>query len=266
MAELKDIISLIEEIAPLELAEKWDNSGLQIGCLSSKIKKVAFALDPDFIHLKTCSEKNIDLLVTHHPFFFSNIKSIDLGSSSGRCIETAIKSDIAVYSAHTTLDSAKQGLNDYFIEKIGLKAIRPITNSPLNDEITGLGRIALNSENFTAKDLAVMIKKKLELETLRIVGDKDLISSHIGVCTGSGISLMKEAFLLGARIFITGDLKYHDAKDAVDLGICVIDAGHFGTEYISSALLKERLDKLLKLKGYEVSTEILKEKDVFETL
>jgi dinuclear metal center YbgI/SA1388 family protein len=264
MAELKEIMSLIEEIAPLNLAESWDNSGLQIGDPVQEIKKIGVSLDADYEIVKQCSKNNIDLLITHHPLFFSNIKSLDFTKPVPKIIRHVIKNDISIYTAHTNLDSADSGLNDFFLKKLGIDAVTPIIPSESGNETEGLGRIGVLKDKVYAGELAHSIKKIFNLDFIRFVGDADILADKIGVCTGSGAGLIKKASLMGAKVFVTGDMKYHDAKDAADLGICVIDAGHFGTEITVCELLKSRLEKIFHSKGLDIEVEELFSEDVFK--
>lgn len=264
MAELKEIMSLIEEIAPLNLAESWDNPGLQIGDPEQEIKKIGVSLDADYEIVKKCSKNNVDLLLTHHPLFFSNIKSLNFSKSASKIIRHAIKNDISIYTAHTNLDSVYKGLNDFFLEKLGIDATAPIIPSKMGGENEGLGRIGILKEKVYAGELAQKIKKIFKLDFVRFVGDADVLSDKIGVCTGSGSSLIKKASSMGVKIFVTGDMKYHDAKDAADLGVCVIDAGHFGTEITVCELLNLRLNKIFNSKGLDIEVEELLSEDVFK--
>jgi dinuclear metal center YbgI/SA1388 family protein len=263
MGHLKEIIALMGEIAPPGLAESWDNCGLQIGDPEQEIKKIAIALDPDFDAIKYCVSNKFDLLITHHPLFFSGIKALDFSTVFGQLIKEAVKNDLAVYSAHTNLDSVRLGLNDFFFEKMGLKSGPSIIPSSADDMENGLGRISYLEKEAFCLDFASEVKNKLKIENLRISGCKDISSKIIGVCTGSGASLMTKAKELGAKIFVTGDVKYHEAQHASEIGVCLIDAGHYGTEKIVCELLKKKLDSLLKDKGFGIETEIFLTKDVF---
>ena len=109
--KLIELIEHFEKFAPLELAEKWDNTGLQVGNLHQNISTVLISLD---IHLDLISEakKNqAELIVTHHPFIYPNLKKIDLSSWQGEIISQLIKNDISLYTLHTNLDAAENGLN-----------------------------------------------------------------------------------------------------------------------------------------------------------
>ncbi|MDY0131313.1 MAG: Nif3-like dinuclear metal center hexameric protein [Desulforegulaceae bacterium] len=263
MGSLNEIMNLMEEIAPLGLAQSWDNCGLQVGDPFQEIKKITISLDPDWDSVNKSVSNGSNLLITHHPLFFSKLKSFDFSTVFGKLVRKAVKNDLAVYSAHTNLDSVRPGLNDFFLKKLGFEAGPPILPFSGKDEINGLGRISYLENEVFCLDFAAEVKKKLNIETLRISGCNNLSSNLIGVCTGSGASLMEEAARMGVKIFITGDVKYHEAQLASEIGICLIDAGHYGTEKIVCELLKERLDISMKNSGLNVETEIFYNQDVF---
>jgi len=263
MPNLDEIISVMEEIAPAYLAESWDNCGLQFGDPFQEIKKITISLDPDLAAVEHCILSGSNLLITHHPLFFSNIKSLDFSKSLGGLIKKAVVNELAIFSAHTNLDSVKNGLNDFFLKKSGLSSDLVILPFSEKEKEHGLGRISYLKNKIFCLDFATEIKKNFKIDTLRISGNQQISSDIIGVCTGSGVSLMEKAFTLGAKIFVTGDVKYHEAQKASEFGVCLIDAGHYGTEKIVCELLKERLDISFKNKGLFVDTEIFCNKDVF---
>lgn len=266
MPELKDIIELIENIAPLNLAESWDNSGLQIGNPHQQISKVGIALDPDLAILEKCVASGVDLLITHHPLFFSKLKSLNFTEFHGKFVETAIKNNISLYSAHTSLDSADGGLNDYIFKKLEIDSVETILPSASGKPMEGLGRIGRLQKEMSLIELGQMVKSLLSLDHVRVIGDENQKSDAIGCCTGSGASLIKDAFLKKASFFITGDMKYHEAKDALELGMGVIDAGHHGTEIIACELLKSRLAPLFEEKGFNVDVLEFLSEDVFKII
>ena len=131
---VSDIMKIVEEIAPLSLAENWDNPGLQAGQKDWPVKKVLIALDPlDSVVEYACSI-DVDLLITHHPLIFRPISSIDFSTPSGKIIKASMENRLAIYSAHTNFDSSTEGLNDILANKIGLR------------EVTVLGKPAVQNK------------------------------------------------------------------------------------------------------------------------
>ncbi len=121
-----DIINIIDSIAPITLAEDWDNSGLQVGQTSRPVRNIMVALDPLPDVVEEACRRNIDLLITHHPLIFKPLKSINFSTSQGVVIKMAAESKMTIFSAHTNLDCASGGTNDVMAKKIGLKNIRPL--------------------------------------------------------------------------------------------------------------------------------------------
>ena len=120
---VSDIIKIVEEIAPLRLAEKWDNSGLQVGDKDSEVRKVVLALDPSEDVVAFACSVNADMLITHHPLIFKPLKTIDFATPAGRIIKMAMENRLAIYSAHTNFDSAGEGLNEILASRLGLKEV-----------------------------------------------------------------------------------------------------------------------------------------------
>ncbi len=248
----KDIIRLIDKEASFNLAEDWDNSGLQAGAESWPVKRVLIALDPSFEVISEAVRLKADLVLTHHPLFLKLPKNIDFNTMPGKVILISAKEKISIVSAHTNLDKAFGGLNDYFAKKIGLKKIVPLVDIPGNENLSCFGRKGDFGKVVTLKELAVKIKKTLNLNYLRIVGDKNLTLKSAAVITGSGGSMLDSFFLSQADVFITGDVKYHEARMIEEKKSGMIDVGHFGSEHIAIQLLFDKLFAASKEKDYEI--------------
>ncbi|KNF09329.1 putative GTP cyclohydrolase 1 type 2 [Gottschalkia purinilytica] len=350
---VKDIISIMNRLAPNYLIDSWDNSGLQIGSMEKEVKKVLISLDLSIDTVKEAIKNNIDMIITHHPFFFSSIKTISLDDIKGKIISEIIKNDITVFSAHTNLDMCEGGINDILSDKLKLSNTKPLsrfhtdklykisvfvplthsdvvrealgdngagfignyshctfntkgvgtflpssgTNPfigkqgvlekveeekietivdehilssvisamieahpyeevaydvyPLNNEgeSYGYGRIGELSEEVTLEQFSRTVKDTLECETIRVYGDMNNKIRKVALCGGSGSSFIKDCYRNKADVYITGDIKYHDAQLALELGLSVIDAGHYGTE-------KHVIDYLRKYIGDNITDDI----------
>lgn len=259
-----DIIAVVEQIAPLDLAEQWDNCGLQVGSRSQQVKKVWVALDPLLPVVDAAADQGIDLIITHHPLLFQSVKSIDLDSAIGKVIAIAVEHHIALYAAHTNLDSAHHGINTRLADLIGLSDIEPLISGDIDSRYamdrveatqTGLGRIGWLDPPRTVGELVEPIKRRLHLGRVRIAGDTNLKVSRAAVCSGAGSSLM-EAFLSSdAQVYISGDLRYHDARAVEEAGRALIDVGHFASEQIVIDSLVERLRQAATNAKWGVSIE-----------
>jgi len=119
-ARLGDAIGYLERHAPPELAEAWDRSGLQVGCKNAIVKRVLVALDPSEHTAARAAEVKADLILTHHPLLLDPLTKIDLDTPLGRTVALLIKNDISLYSAHTNLDKADNGVNTLLARKLGL--------------------------------------------------------------------------------------------------------------------------------------------------
>ena len=271
-ATVGDIIGIMERFAPLELAEAWDNSGLQVGHVDWPVKNIMVALDPTPDVLNSAIEDSANLLITHHPLIFSPIKSIDLGTPLGGMIASAIRNHMAVFSAHTNFDSALEGLNDILAARIGLKNLsvlesRGLQPASLDENLNGLGRIGDLGRQSDLASLCRMLKQALHIETVRMIGPPELPINRVAICTGSGASLMAHFLSSDAQVFITGDIRYHDARKAEESGMALIDIGHFGSEHIMVKALVDRLTGSLAKLHQDVSVHACEvERDPFTTL
>lgn len=247
-----DIIRLMEEIAPAQLAETWDNPGLQVGDTAWPVKKILVSLDPTPAVMAHAAEDSVDMLITHHPLLFKPLKSVDLSTPIGAIVGVAIQNTIAVYAAHTNFDSAREGLNDMLATRLGLKNVTVLSphgkdESDSMDEPreNGLGRIGDLTAATDLDSLCRRLKQNMGLESVRMVGDPGRTVARVAVCSGSGSSLLDRFFSSGADVFITGDIRYHEAREAEDRQAALIDIGHFGSERIMIAQLASRLKKML---------------------
>jgi len=217
-----EIVKVIKQFAPLDTQEEWDNSCMQICTCNQDIKKIMVALDITKAVVDEAVEKNVDFIVTHHPLFFEGVKTIKKCDPKGYCIIKLIQNNISVFSCHTPFDKAKGGINDYFLEKLGLTNIKAI------DEYVRVGSftraITLDS---LAKKIAKLSKQN---GMVKIQGDPQAKIKCVGMCSGSGGEMFEVAQDAGAQVYISGDIKHSVALKAKDCGIFLIDAGHYGTE------------------------------------
>ena len=224
----KDIIEFLEEKFPPSLAYEWDNIGLQVGDVNQEISKVMIALDGITAVVDEAKKKNVDLIITHHPFIFSGLKSIDFSVPQGRNIQKLIKNDIAIYTIHTNYDVAFGGMNDLLAQKLGLFDVHPFV---MIDEVHGLGRIGEVEFDTSLIELAEKIKDQWMHEEVSGIKTVDCGSGcrikKVAVIGGSGGKYIHEAKAVGADVLVTGDVTYHMAVDAREIGLNLLDIGHF---------------------------------------
>lgn len=277
---LADIIDVLDNLAPPFLAEDWDNCGLQLGDPSWPVTKIWVALDPTLQVAEAACAQKVNLLITHHPLIFKPLRSLEFNKPLGAVINLATRNRLAIFAAHTNLDSAIGGLNDMLARRLGLTDLKPLVagqeikryrydNYPLmsREPQAGIGRVGYLAKAMDLKSFVQTIKKKMGLKTIKFVGDPHLVVKKAALCTGSGSNLIENFFASGAQAYISGDIRYHDARDVEAAKLGVIDIGHFSSESFIAEDLAARLDSILAESGYDVVVEACNiEKDPFEVL
>ena len=240
MATVADILKYIESIAPSYMAEDWDKIGVNCGRMNRQVKKILVALDP-FPHVcREAVERGADLLVTHHPLVWEDGFITD-ATTQGMCILELLENGIAHISAHTNLDCAPGGVNDTLALALGLKNVDVIDPKGTDEDgrIWGLMRIG-DAETQPLETFLAAVKTALHCDGLRYVdGGKPV--SRVAVGGGACGSELRSAAKAGCDTFVTSDVKYNQFWDGKELGINIIDAGHFHTENPVCAVLAQKL-------------------------
>ena len=223
--KLQEVYDFLDKISPFELQEKWDNSGLVVGDMSREISEVVLALDVDAEMIEVTKEGT--LFIVHHPLIFGKLTQLDFAKYPSNLIEKMILKKQSLIAMHTNFDQTH--LNRYVFEKVlGFK---------LESQNTFL---CTTKGQWNYKELLALIKEKLNLPTLKVIGKKENIRS-IALTTGAGASLMDE---VEADCFLTGDIKYHDAMKAMSENLMMIDIGHYESERFFAEILLEELKVL----------------------
>ncbi len=233
--KIYEITNAIEHYAPREWASSYDNVGLMVGDRNREVSAALLALDVDFEVAMEAKAMGAELIISHHPLIFNPIKRITADSPEGKCLMFLIENKIAVYSAHTNLDSAPGGLNDLAAGFLRLEDTKPLET----DEGPGIGRIGDLPRPATLEELAAEIKRIYRLPYIRFIGKGETPVRRVALCTGSGGDLSGIAGEKGADVYITGDIKYNVARDAAAAGLAVIELGHYESEYIVVDLLEK---------------------------
>ena len=355
--KVKDIMGVMEQIAPRRLAEGWDQPGLAVGDPEREVKKVLVALDVIEPVIEEAKAIGADMIVTHHPMLlFKKIESITTENAVGRRIFSLIENGIAAFSAHTNLDIAQGGTNDVLAELAGLENIGILEETwaqslkkivvyvpvghedavrnamceagaghigayshctfgaagkgtflPLEgtnpflgeqgkletaDEIRletivpaeqanavvtamlaahpyeeaaydiypveqkgkkeGIGRIGELPEAVPFRTFAATLKEKLGLDAIRLVGDGDKLVKKVGLCTGAGSGFIALADAMGCDAYLTGDIKYHEAQEAVEKGLAVVDVTHYASEVLIVPVLQRKIAEAAKENGWAI--------------
>lgn len=233
MSTIGEIRAAIDQWAPSETAESYDNVGLLIGDDFLEVTRCLVTLD---VTQAVCDEAagwGAELVFSHHPVIFDPLKRI----SSRSTVYQLIQAGISVLSAHTNLDKVKNGVNDTLIQRLGVKSAVPVGDT---DDCLLMGTL---DNMMTANELAEMVKEKLKIPALRLY-DAGFPIETVAVCCGAGGSFLMDAVNAGADAMITGDVKHNTVVDAADYGLTLIDAGHFETEHLIVEKLIEYLTPL----------------------
>ncbi len=241
MATIKDAIDIIEEFAPLSLAEDFDNCGLKIGDTEAKLTGVLVTVDTNVDVVKEAKSKGCNLIVEHHPSIWGALKNIDNQVPLNKMLIEAAKSDIAVYSAHTNVDYTSGGLNDCVAEILGLENVRYIST-------LSSARIGELQEPLTLRELAKRIAGILDDDNVMTVGNLGRTVKTAAVINGGGghADFLWEAYRAGADIFISGEVKHSVARLAKDLNYAIIQVGHYSSEAYFKKLIKKVVSDKLK--------------------
>ena len=237
MTTVSDILAYLETLAPRSMKMDWDNVGLLCGSRHAPVTKVLVALDPFEAVCREAEEIGAELIVTHHPLIFQAPKAITDETSVGRCIMRLCRHGISAINAHTNLDCAPGGVNDVLAAALGLEHVQII--NPAGDPPHGLLRCGEVDEQPLEGFLAA-VKESLHCEGLRYV-DAHTPVRKVAVGGGSCAGGMREALEAGCDTFVTADIKYNQFWDAHDLGLNLIDAGHFQTENPVVTVLAEKI-------------------------
>ncbi|MDH3960500.1 MAG: Nif3-like dinuclear metal center hexameric protein, partial [Desulfuromonadales bacterium] len=355
---IQDLVGLIHRLYAPELAEDWDNVGLQVGDPGRALDRVMVALDPGLEAVEAARDAGAQALVTHHPLLFKPVKRLTPDDAVGKVLWAAVRDDVAIISAHTNLDCAVDGLNSWLAQKMGVEQAVPLQAVagdylklvvfvpvghedavadalfsagggqigaydqcsfrssgegtfrpgpgtqpyigtvgqrekaeeirletiipkrkllrvlekmqkahpyeevsydllPLQNQVpgAGLGRIGRLAQQASLGEFAARVKDFLGCDHLRLIGADQMPVRKVALCGGSGAFLLQTAHRQGADVLVTGDVKYHEARQAEELGIALIDAGHFATEQLMIEQVTQSLQAAARQLNWGVAFE-----------
>ena len=252
MTTVADILQFVESLAPKYMKMDWDNVGLLCGSASASVTKVLVALDP-FEHVcQEAADWGAELIVTHHPLIFVAPKAITDATSVGRSIRCLCNSGISAINAHTNLDCAPGGVNDALAAALALADIAVINPTGRDTQGRDWGLLRMGTVNAPPlTDFLAHVKTTLNCPGLRYVdGGKPV--RRVAVGGGACADELVDAFQAGCDTFVTSDIKYNQFWDAQDLGLNLIDAGHFYTENPVTTILAREISTVFP----EISVKI----------
>ena len=234
MPKIKDIATAIEEFAPKNLQESYDNAGLQVGFPETEVTAVLLCLDVTEEVLAEAKARHCNLVVSHHPLIFKGLKEVTGSDATQRMVIYALQNEIAVYSAHTNLDSAWEGVSHEMAHMLSLRDINVL--EPKEDPSVGLGVIGIIDPTPKIEFLR-KVKETFNGKCLRYSSQSpQLVIRKVAVCGGAGASLISKAIKAQADVLVTGDVKYHDFT-SFGLDILIADIGHYESETCTKKIL-----------------------------
>ncbi len=243
------IISELEKLIPLSKQESWDKGGLQIGDLNTEVKHLYITLDINLESVQEAISKGCEMIISHHPMLLDSFDNYDFNEPMGQLIKMVVENNLVIYSAHTSLDQTY--LNDWLLECFeGVKKI------PFEHPYLVKGEL---QESLSIDHFAKMTKESLGLSYVKYTNNKEKIKSFI-ICGGSGYDFINDT-LNQADIFLTGDVKYHQAKYAIDHNIAIMDIHHH-----SEVIMVQKLKELLVTIQLDIEIVTGQSKDYFTYL
>ena len=215
--KIRELLAHIDSFAPFALAEEWDNSGIITGSLDAEVEKIAVCLDAVRPAVIEAQRAGCNVLVCHHPLIFRPVKRITDESEQGRTLREAIRRDISIIAAHTNWDKAPGGVNDSLAALLGLRETEPLDD---------FGVLGILNRSVSRDEFLAHVKASLGLTHIDFYGYAERIE-RVALCGGSGAEFWRAAKNLGADIYLTADMKYHELADAVSEGLAIglIDHG-----------------------------------------
>jgi len=249
-----ELIEKLEQLAPTGCACDWDNVGLLAGRGDKEVKKVFIALDATDEVVEQAVQWGADLLITHHPLIFKPLSKINDKDFISRRIIKLIRNDISYYAMHTNFDAAPGCMADAAADKLGLTDVNVLEKEGVmiketaegpREMIYGIGKTGYLKKELTVMEIAALVKERFHLPFVTVYGATAPGEAvrFVGISPGSGGSMMKPALAAGVKVLITGDIGHHNGIDAAANQMAVIDAGHYGLEYLFLDFMEEYLKK-----------------------
>lgn len=250
---LQQLIEQLFQLYPENLAEEWDKVGLHFGHPNSQVNRVMTVLDVRPAVVDEAIHNGIDTIVSHHPLLMSPIKQFDLSDPISQMYAKLLQHKINVVAFHTNVDAAWNGMNDWLCEQLGLTEVRPLNQ--VTDENPGIGRIGQWQHPLTKAELLQLLKTTYHRQNFAVI-EKTQKSFYktVAIIGGSGVSYIDEVSKHNIDVFLTGDIKYHDAQVCEKYAFTTVDIGHYA-EIIFNEKMAEVIDELIKQKQWSIDVQ-----------
>ena len=244
MLNLADVIESLEHLAPLRLAADWDNVGLLVATKKPVIHRVMTCLTLTIDVAREAVSQKADLVVTHHPLPFRPVNRITEETPTGATLVELVTAGIGVWSGHTAWDSAPHGINAMLAEILSLQDVAPLEPDELDPSV-GFGRMGTASSHDTIDAVTQRLTSALGCSGCTVAGDPNLFAGRIGIVCGSGGESVPVAAAAGCQTLVTGEIKLHDALEALAHNMAVIAVGHHLSERFAMEQMAEKLSTAL---------------------
>lgn len=259
MTTVADVQRAVEALWPAATAEDWDAVGLVAGDPADEASRILLAVDATEATAAEAVERGADLLLVHHPLLLRGVSSVAATTPAGRVITRLVRERVALLAAHTNADAVDRGTSGELASMLRLAGAEPIVVNRV-DDAKGLGRVGDLPEPTSLAGLARTLAQLLPAVAggVRVAGDPERSVRRVAICGGAGDSLLREAAVLGADVYITSDLRHHPASDARERhiageGPALIDVSHWASESLWLRPAAEQLRAALPGVAVEVS-------------
>lgn len=224
---VSELYAILENKFPKVYACEWDNDGLMCAVdLNVEVKKVLCTLDVTKEALEYAAENNFDTILSHHPMIFRPLNALTPKNHIAEKMIFALQKGITVFSYHTRLDTMPGGMNDLLANMLGLSDIRVF-----GDGESDTGRVGVLPRETSLSDFCTFVKRTLKCDVLSVSPCKNTVQT-VAVLGGAGKDFIRGAIAMGADVLVSGELSYNYMAEADEMGISLIEAGHFFTENI----------------------------------
>jgi len=252
MLYVRDIAKLLEEWAPVSVAEHYDNVGVLVGRYDTEVTGVLINLDVTEAVVEEAISLGVNMIVTHHPIWFGSRKRLNGEDYVSRIIMQAIKHDIVLYACHTNLDNIQTGVNKRICETLALQNVQ-FLRPKAREESYGSGMIGELAEGMSKEAFLAYVKTAFQCGGIRYADAAISEIRRVAVCGGAGSFLTGDAIKAGADAFVTADITYHKYFDNED-ALLLLDIGHYESEQYTSALIYEFLSEKMPNFGIHLSS------------
>ncbi len=229
-SKLDQICQFLEQLAPSELAESWDNVGLLVGDRTAEIERIMTCLTVTPASAAEAIERGANLIIAHHPLPFHALKRITTETTAGRLLWELIGRHIAIYSPHTSFDSAATGINQSLAEGLELRTITPLIAAEEGNGTLGTGRWGRTDGKVLVRELAQRLANFLHISHMHVVGRLDQTVHKVAVACGAAGELLAAARAAECDALVLGETNLHTCLEAEAVGIALLLPGHYASE------------------------------------